>query len=186
MGHALPAAEILMGRLFETIRRLVADGRYAVGQHASERLDERDILEWQVVSGLEDGELLAEMPDAVPHPKVEVSELLPDGTEVKAVWSHLRRSPPKRRGEARDSALLRRGFAVQIEGKRIKRTRLVRTERFVVAIEVEMVIPLDDPSEPCYEAETVQFLKDVEEHAERGDLDWLRRHGKVYEAVDVA
>jgi hypothetical protein len=81
-----------MGRLFETIRRLVRDGRYIVGQHASERLDERDILEWQVVSGLEDGELLAEMADAKPHPKIEVNELLPDGTEVKVVWSHLRRS----------------------------------------------------------------------------------------------
>jgi len=75
---------------------------------------------------------------------------------------------------------------VQIDGKRVKRTRLVRTERFVVAVEVEMVIPPDDPVEPCYEAETVQFLKDVEQHAERGDLNWLRQHGKVYEAVDAA
>ncbi|HEX6984987.1 MAG TPA: DUF4258 domain-containing protein, partial [Planctomycetaceae bacterium] len=73
-------------------RRLVEDGRYVVGQHASERLEERGKLEWQVVAGLEDGELLAEVPDAVPHPKVEVRELLPDGTEVKAVWSYLRRS----------------------------------------------------------------------------------------------
>jgi hypothetical protein len=32
----------------------------------------------------------------------------------------------------------------------------------VVAVEVEMVIPPDDPSEPCYEAETVQLLREVE------------------------
>lgn len=75
---------------------------------------------------------------------------------------------------------------MRIEGKRIKRTRFVRTERYVVAVEVEMVYPPDDPDEPCYEAETVRFLNEVEEHARRGDLDWLRRHGKVYEAVDAA
>ncbi len=39
------------------------------------------------------------------------------------------------------------------------------TDRYVVAVEVEMVIPADDPSEPCYEAETVQRLREVEEHA---------------------
>jgi hypothetical protein len=38
-----------MGRLFDEIRRLVADDRYVVGQHASERLDERGIMEWQLL-----------------------------------------------------------------------------------------------------------------------------------------
>ena len=49
-----------MGQLFDTIRQLVADEKYFVGQHASERLEERGIMEWQVVTGLEDGELIAE------------------------------------------------------------------------------------------------------------------------------
>lgn len=75
---------------------------------------------------------------------------------------------------------------MRLEGERIKRTRLVRTDRFVVAVEVEMVIPPDDPSEPCYEPETVRLLKEVEDHARHGDIDWLRQHGKVYEAVDPA
>ena len=47
---------------------------------------------WQVVAGLEDGELIAERPNALPNPAVEVREALPDGTEFKAVWSHLRQS----------------------------------------------------------------------------------------------
>ena len=55
-------------------------------------MDERGILEWQVVAGLEDGELIAERPGAMPNPAVEVRESLPDGTEFKAVWSHLRQS----------------------------------------------------------------------------------------------
>jgi hypothetical protein len=72
---------------------------------------------------------------------------------------------------------------MRIPGERVKRTRLVQSDRYVVAVEVEMVIPPDDPSEPCYEAETVQLLRQVRERADGGDLDWLRRHGKVYEAV---
>ena len=57
-----------------------------------------------------------------------------------------------------------------IPGQRIKRTRLIQTEKYVVAVEVEMVIPVDDPSEPCYEAET-HLPNEIKEHAERGDLD---------------
>ena len=75
---------------------------------------------------------------------------------------------------------------VQIQGKRVKRTRLIQSERYVVAVEVEMVIPADDPSEPCLEAETVQFLREVKQHADSGDVDWLRSRGKVFAAVEVA
>jgi hypothetical protein len=75
---------------------------------------------------------------------------------------------------------------MRIPGQRVKRVRWIHTDRYVVAVEVEMVIPIDDPSEPCYEAETVQLLREVEEHARQGDLDWLKQHGKVYEAVDAA
>ena len=81
-----------MGSLFDTLRQIVADGKHVVGQHASERLDERGILEWQVVAGLDDGKLLIERPGARPNPAIEVSELLPDGTEIKAVWSYLQKS----------------------------------------------------------------------------------------------
>ncbi len=69
---------------------------------------------------------------------------------------------------------------------RVKRTRLIQTENYVVAVEVEMVIPLDDPSEPCYEAETVQFLGEVKERAERGDVVWLTQRGKFYAAIGAA
>ncbi len=75
---------------------------------------------------------------------------------------------------------------MRIPGERIKRTRLIQSEKYVVAIEVEMVVPVDDPSEPCYESETVQLLREVKERAERGDLDWLTRKGKVYAVVGAA
>jgi hypothetical protein len=81
-----------VGQLFETIRQLASEEKYLVGLHAAERLEERGIMEWQAVVGLDDGELLVERPDASPNPAVEVREVLPDGTEFKAVWSYLSRS----------------------------------------------------------------------------------------------
>ena len=81
-----------MGRLFDVIRDLVAEDKYLVGEHAAERLEERRIMEWQAVAGLAGASLIVERLEAKPHATVEVSELLPDGTEFKAVWSHLRQS----------------------------------------------------------------------------------------------
>lgn len=81
-----------MGKLFDTIRELVAEDKYVVGEHASERLEERGIMEWQAVAALADGELIAEKPRAKPNATVEVRASLPDGTEFKAVWSLLRQS----------------------------------------------------------------------------------------------
>lgn len=75
---------------------------------------------------------------------------------------------------------------MNLSGKRVRRTRLVRTDRFVVAVEVEAVIPDADPSEPCYEPQVVELLRQVQAHAERGDVEWLKRHGKVYAAVEAA
>jgi hypothetical protein len=73
---------------------------------------------------------------------------------------------------------------MRIEGSRVHRKRYVQTDRFVVAVDVEMVIPVDDPSEPCLESEAVALLHHIKEHAERGDVDWLKKHGRVYVAVD--
>jgi hypothetical protein len=75
---------------------------------------------------------------------------------------------------------------MRVAGERMKRMRLIQTEKYVVALEVEMVVPIDDPTEPCYEAETIQLLREVKERAERGDLAWLKQHGKVYAAVGAA
>ncbi|MFM7317786.1 MAG: hypothetical protein ACKO85_08355 [Isosphaeraceae bacterium] len=72
---------------------------------------------------------------------------------------------------------------MKIPGERIKRTKLVQSKNYVVAVDVEMVIPVDEPGEPCYEAETVQLLKEVKEHADRDDVEWLMQKGKVYAAV---
>ena len=75
---------------------------------------------------------------------------------------------------------------MHLPGKRVRRTRLVRTDRFVVAMDVEAVIPDADPTEPCYEPQTVELLRQVELHAKAGDINWLKQHGKVYAAVEAA
>ena len=71
-----------------------------------------------------------------------------------------------------------------IPGQRMRRTRLIQSDQYVVAVEVEMVIPMDDQSEPCYESETIGLLRDIKEHAENGDINWLAKHGKVYAAME--
>lgn len=79
---------------------------------------------------------------------------------------------------------------MQIPGKRIRRTRLVRTDRYVVAVEVEAVIPDADSGmtegEACYEPHTVELLRQVEQHAKAGDVAWLKQHGKVYTTTEAA
>jgi len=75
---------------------------------------------------------------------------------------------------------------MRISGERIHKTKWIHTARYVVAVDVELVIPPDDPSEPCLESETVELLREVKERAERGDLAWLKQHGKVYEALEAA
>jgi len=74
---------------------------------------------------------------------------------------------------------------MNLPGKRVRRTRLVRTDRFVVAVEVEAVIPDADPSEACFEPQVVELLRQVESHAKSGDVEWLKQRGKVYAAVEA-
>jgi len=57
-----------MGKLFDTIRQLIDEGKYIVGEHASERLEQRGIMEWQAVAGLDNAELIAERPKSQPNP----------------------------------------------------------------------------------------------------------------------
>jgi len=75
---------------------------------------------------------------------------------------------------------------MQIPGKRVRRTRIVRTDRFVIAVDVEAIVPDSDPSEPCFEPHVVELLRQVEAHAKSGDVEWLKQHGKVYAAVEAA
>jgi len=48
---------------------------------------------------------------------------------------------------------------------------------------VEVVYPEDDPSEPCLEPATVRRLDEIARKAEEGDVGYLRKVGRVFQAV---
>lgn len=75
---------------------------------------------------------------------------------------------------------------MQTPGERMKWTRLIQSDKYVVAVEVEVVLFADDPSDPCYEPETILLLDQIQQRADDGDVNWLRQHGVVYEAIGAA
>jgi hypothetical protein len=72
---------------------------------------------------------------------------------------------------------------MEFEGKRVKQTRWIHGGACIVRVEVDAVIPVDDPSEPCFDPKTVEFLREVHEHADSGDIEWLKQVGEVYAKV---
>jgi hypothetical protein len=48
---------------------------------------------------------------------------------------------------------------------------------------VEVVFPVDDPSEPCLEPKTVRWLDQIAERAQQGDIEYLKKVGRVLQAV---
>jgi hypothetical protein len=76
-----------MAELFDRIKAAVSEGRFVVSDHADNMLLERAITSWQVETGIAEGHLLVERPNDKPFPAIEVEQVLPDGTPVKAIWS---------------------------------------------------------------------------------------------------
>ena len=77
-----------MSDLRRNIELAVSLDRFFVSKHARDRLRQRLIPLWPVTTSLPDGTLLAERPNDRPHPAIEVRQTLPDGTDVKVVWSY--------------------------------------------------------------------------------------------------
>ena len=67
--------------------------------------------------------------------------------------------------------------------RREKMIRWVHRGLFAVAVPIEVVYPVGDPSEPCIEPATARLLDEVARRAEAGDLDYLRSVGSVFRAV---
>ena len=70
-----------------------------------------------------------------------------------------------------------------ITGRREKRKRWVQRGRFAVEVDVDVIFPDEDPSEPCLEPDTLRRLDEIARRAEAGDLEYLRTAGRVFEAV---
>ena len=54
--------------------------------------------------------------------------------------------------------------------------KLVKTDKYVVEIDVNWIYPEDDRSEPCMTAESVKLLKEVEDRANADDIYWLTKN----------
>ena len=55
--------------------------------------------------------------------------------------------------------------------------------QYAVEVEVEVIYPEDDPSEPCLEPATVRWLDEIARKAEEGDVEYLRKVGRLFQAV---
>jgi hypothetical protein len=67
--------------------------------------------------------------------------------------------------------------------RREKRKKWVQRGQYAVEVEVEVVYPVERPSEACLEPATVRWLDEVAGRAEAGDLEFLRGAGRVFQAV---
>lgn len=67
--------------------------------------------------------------------------------------------------------------------RREKRKRWVQRGDYAVEVEVEVIYPADDPSELCLEPSTLRWLDEVASKAQEGDLEYLQRVGRVFQAV---
>lgn len=72
----------------------------------------------------------------------------------------------------------------RLPGRRETRHRWLHSRGLEVLIEYEVVIPDEDPSEPCLEPDTIQRLVEIARRADAGDIDYLRTIGLIFgEAV---
>lgn len=67
--------------------------------------------------------------------------------------------------------------------RRERRKRWVQRGQYAVEVEVEVIYPADDPSEPCLEPATIRWLDEVAQKAAEGDVGYLRKAGRVYQAI---
>ena len=67
--------------------------------------------------------------------------------------------------------------------RREKRKRWVQRGDYAVELDVEVVYPSDDPSEACLEPATIRWLDEVARKAEQGDVEFLRRAGRLFQAM---
>lgn len=73
--------------------------------------------------------------------------------------------------------------ARRLSERREKRKRWVQRGQYAVEVEIEVVYPADDPSEPCLEPQTVRWLDEVAQKAQQGDVAYLQKVGRVFQAV---
>lgn len=67
--------------------------------------------------------------------------------------------------------------------QREKRKRWVQRGEYAVEVEMEVIYPAELSSEACLEPATIRWLDEVARKAEEGDVEFLRRAGRVFQSV---
>jgi hypothetical protein len=67
--------------------------------------------------------------------------------------------------------------------RREKRKRWVQRGQYAVEVEVEVLYPEDAPDEATLEPQTLRWLDEVARHAAAGDVAYLQKAGRVFQAV---
>jgi hypothetical protein len=67
-----------------------------------------------------------------------------------------------------------------IPGQRIRIPKWIHGHAVVARVEVEAIIPDEDPSEPCLELPALRWLDELQQLADDGKIDELAKHGEVY------
>ena len=65
------------------------------------------------------------------------------------------------------------------------RKRWIQRGEYAVEVDVEVVYPEDDPTEPCLEPATIRWIDEIAQRAEQGDVEYLRSVGRVFRAVSA-
>jgi hypothetical protein len=67
--------------------------------------------------------------------------------------------------------------------RRERRKRWIQRGQYAVEVEVEVIYPAEDPTEPCLEPATVRWLDEIARRAAAGDVEYLRKVGRVFQAL---
>lgn len=75
-----------MGKTYDSIRALVAEGRVRISEHGYDELAADGLLARELVEGVEAGELVEDYPDFPKGPCILLLQRTRDGRPVHAVW----------------------------------------------------------------------------------------------------
>ena len=63
--------------------------------------------------------------------------------------------------------------------------RYIETDGLLVILQVPVIYASEAPTEPLLEAKTIKLLDEASRRAKSRDVEWLRRHGRVFEVTEA-